>query len=143
MHPQMTTSTPEKTLYDNKKGKVRITRTLLEVKGTRYPIRSITKMKLNRSDADAQPIINFIIAACVAAGLGFVFGLPAWILLGALLLLFFILRPLNLEPSYKLTVTTTHGEEIILEPKSTDDMKAMQSALEKAMDMADDRYQRV
>jgi Family of unknown function (DUF6232) len=138
-----TTPTAEKTLYKNTKGKIRITRTLLEVKGTRYPVRNIAKVKLNKSDADVRPLINFIVSACIVAGLGFLFTWQPLIVLGLLTLAFLIFNPLNLDPTYKLTVTTTQGEEIILEPKTTEDMKEMQSALETAIDMMDERLHNV
>ena len=58
--------------------------------------------------------------------------------MGLLVLLFSLFDPTNTEPSYKLFVTTSQGEEIVLEPKSTKDMKDMQRALDDAMAMVDE-----
>lgn len=130
-------STADKVLYN--KNKIRITRALLEYKGTEYPIRNISKVKLEKKDPDDQPLIGFIIVACLAAAAALVFNLPALILLGVILVLLFIFNPTEVEPTYKLIVTTNQGEAITIEPKDGDDMKLMKGALEQAIDMSDYR----
>ncbi len=130
-------STSEKVLYN--KNKVRITRALLEYKGTEYPIRNISKVKLDKKQSEEQPLINFIVLACLAAASALVFNLPTLGVLGAILVLLWIFNPTEVEPTYKLLVTTNQGEVITLEPKDGDDMKQMKGALEQAIDMSDYR----
>jgi fatty acid desaturase len=130
-------STADKVLYN--KNKIRITRALLEYKGTEYPVRNISKVKLDKKEADDQPLIGFILVACLAAAAALVFHLPALILLGVILVLLCIFNPTEVEPTYKLIVTTNQGEAITLEPEDGDDMKLMKGALEQAIDMSDYR----
>ncbi|HBE49707.1 MAG TPA: hypothetical protein DDW76_13165 [Cyanobacteria bacterium UBA11369] len=130
-------STAEKVLYN--KNKVRITRALLEYKGTEYPIRNISKVRVDKKEADEQPFISFTLLACLAAAAALYFNLPALIVLGAILVLLWIFNPTEVEPTYKLIVTTNQGEVITLEPKDGDDMKQMKGALEQAIDMSDYR----
>lgn len=130
-------STAEKVLYN--KNKIRITRALLEYKGTEYPIRNVSKVKLDKKEAEDQPLIGFIIVACLVAAAALVFNLPTLMVLGAILVLLCIFNPTEVEPTYKLIVTTNQGEVITLEPKNGDDMKQMRGALEEAIDMSDYR----
>jgi len=52
------TESSEKFLYN--KNEVRITRTLLEYKGTEYPTRNISKVKLEKKEPNDQSLIGFI-----------------------------------------------------------------------------------
>lgn len=130
-------STAEKVLYN--KNKIRITRALLEYKGTEYPIRNISKVKLDKKQADDQPLVSFIFFACLAAAAALYFNLPTLIVLGAILALLWVFNPTEVEPTYKLIVTTNQGEVITLEPKDGNDMKQIKGALEQAIDMSDYR----
>ena len=133
---QLTTS--ERTLYESKKPRIRITRHLLDVKGTHYPIRNITKVKLSKQNADTRPAATYIFLSLLMILAAFILRQSLLGLVGLLVLLFSIFDPTNTEPSYKLFVTTSQGEEIVLEPKSTKDMKDMQRALDDAMAMVDE-----
>ena len=130
-------STSEKVLYN--KNKVRITRALLEYRGTEYPIRNISKVRLDKKQADEQPLISFTLFACLLAAAALYFNMPTLIALGAIMALLWIFNPTEVEPTYKLIVTTNQGEVITLEPQGTDDMKQMKGALEQAIDMSDYR----
>ncbi|MFB2975955.1 DUF6232 family protein [Microseira sp. BLCC-F43] len=132
------TKSSKKALYN--KNQVRITRNLLEYRGTEYQIRNICQVLLEKELAYEQSLSSFTILAflLIAAALYF-FDLPELIILGAILVLLWIFNPTEVEPTYKLIVTTNQGEVITLEPKNSDDLKQMKAALEKAIDMSDER----
>lgn len=130
-------STSEKVLYN--KNKIRITQAFLDYKGTEYPIRNISKIKLEKKDNEDKPLIGFIVFACLLAAAALVFNLSNLVLFGAILLLLWIFNPTDVEPDYRLSVITNQGDVINIEPRDKEDMKQIRGALEQVIEMSGHR----
>jgi Family of unknown function (DUF6232) len=137
-----TTSSPDKVeLYSNSKSKVYIRKSLVEVKGTEYPISNIYSFKIEKKNKPGEPptiVLNIVVVSLIVIIASMVLELPQIIFPGLVfvVLMLLILIPPE-EPNYTVTLITTKDQEIVLKPKDGSDMKKIKSALEKAMGSID------
>ena len=121
----------DETLYN--KGKVRITRTLLEINGIQYQIRNIDTVKIVTKEPDRSqawnsffigvlmliscvfyPSLELFLVALIAIGLGI-----NWLY--------------SLKATHTLLIATTGGNQTSYSSENIDEIKEIRSALEAAM----------
>ncbi len=130
----MTITSPENNIYENKEEQIFINKTLLEYKGTDYPIRHIEKWREEKDfQSENSPPLDIIPLGGLVLLVTWILGqttliLPELVLLGLVALL-----TASDEPIYKLIVTIDQGEEITIKAGNKNELKKMKSALEKAM----------
>ena len=130
----MTITSPENNIYENKEEQIFINKTLLEYKGTDYPIRHIEKWREEKDfQSENSPPLDSIPLGGLVLLVTWILGqttliLPELVLLGLVALL-----TASDEPIYKLIVTIDQGEEITIKAGNKNELKKMKSALEKAM----------
>lgn len=128
----MSASPLEDEIFYNK-GKVRITRTLLEIEGTQYQIRNIDTVKKTTKEPDrTRPWewikigILMLIGAVICQSIGL-------FILGVIILVFAINWLNSLQAIHTIFIVTTGGKEVNYSSQNIDEIKAIQSALETAM----------
>ena len=121
----------DETLYN--KGKVRITRTLLEVDGTQYQIRNIDTIKKTTKEPDRTPAWEWIRIAIFML-IGSAILRSSGLLFLGLIWLVFSLNWLNsFKATHTIFIVTTGGKEVTYSSENIDEIKAIKSALETAI----------
>ncbi|MFB2978347.1 DUF6232 family protein [Microseira sp. BLCC-F43] len=126
----------EEALYNNKKNKIRVTRSLLEAQGGRYPIRNISKIKLDKKGEKGGISYNSVFATFLAILIAFGISQPIVALIAVLAFFFAAVDPSTQpQPIFDLKIILSpNNEEITISPEDGDDLKALQKALEDAID---------
>lgn len=126
----------EAVLYNNKKNKIRVTRSLLEAKGSRYPIRNISKVRLDKKGEEGGISYNSVFATFLAILMAFGISQPIVALIAVLAFFFAAVDPSTKpQPIFDLTIILSpNNEEVTLSPEDGDDLRELQKALEDAID---------
>lgn len=124
----------EAPLYN--KNKIRVTRSLLEAKGGRYLIRNIYQVKLDKKGEKGGISYNSVFATLIAILIAVGISQPIAGLIMVLAFFFAAVDPSNQpQPIFDLKIILSpNNEEITLSPEDGDDLKALQKALEDAID---------
>lgn len=130
----MSISAPEKNIYENKEEQIFINKTLLEYKGTDYPIRHLEKWREEKDSTDQPtPPRDIIPVGGILLLFTWLLGQTTLILPELVLLGLVAVVTASDEYAYKLIVTTDKGEEITLRASNKKELKKMKSALETAI----------
>lgn len=126
----------EAPLYNNKKNKIRVTRSLLEAKGGRYPIRNISKIRLDKTGETGGITYNSVFATFLAILIAFGISQPIVAIIAFLAFFFAATDPSTKpQPIFDLTIILSpNNEELTLSPEDGDDLRELQKALEDAID---------
>lgn len=126
----------EAPLYNNQKKKVRITRSMLEAKGSRYPIRNISRVRLDRKGETAVISGDYIFAIFLSILIAFATRQPSVALIMLLAFFFMAVDPSSQpKPIFDLTIIfSTNDDPVTLSPSDGEDLRAIQRALEDAID---------
>lgn len=121
--------------YQTRKGDLRITRTILEIKGTQYQIRNIdtlrqTKQEPDRSLSEFLTLMGFILTI-----LDIFLKSVDMLVIGISLSLLGLFWGQALKPNYTLIISTTGGVEVKYDSENVEEIKSIKSALAEAMEL--------
>ncbi len=120
-------------LYASKN--VRVTRTMLTVKGKQYQIRNIDSIQETRIDPDTSVANSFIVIGVLMEMLIYIYALPDRLLVVGLFLIFVGIVSRNfLTPTYGILILTTGGQEIHYTSEKQEEIKVIRNAIEGAID---------
>jgi hypothetical protein len=125
---------PQDAFYN--KNKIRITRSVLEVKGQRYLIRNISTFKPDKKGEKGGISTGFIWAILLSILIAYFTQQPIVAIIMVLAFFFVAVDPGSQpQPINDLKIILSpDNQEVTINPKDGDDLKALQSALEKAID---------